>query len=333
MHNEAQLRAAFDLTPKTGGHRLDTSGSIITYALELMKSVMPRDRGGTPALHDHLANGCAVHEYCLQGPYSWWFRGVASDYALNSGVFRSSLEELRTTHKIDDYADLDRRLQHEYFYTTHRRIEEMGNSIWDRLFEMQHHGMPTRLLDWTFNLLTAILFAVTDRIESEKSKDVAGDAVVWMLNPRLLSKAAVGEAALNDPSYLEMHGCDSELRRWEREDLPLAFGTPNWIYRWLVNKDIHFPIPARSTNQRVLAQCGCFTLQGGSKERNSLDSYAAERANDKHKPCARFLLKLRINPEKCNDIRQELNMIGVDRRLLFPDLENAARSLREHHNI
>jgi hypothetical protein len=283
---------------------------------------------------DNLTNGCALHEYPLRGPYSWWFRGVASDtYALNSGVFRHKLEEIRHAGEVRDHAELDRRLQHEYFYVTHRRFEEIGSTIWDRLFEMQHHGMPTRLLDWTLNLITAVFFAVTDRQQIEaKFKDSLdlGDAVVWMLNPRLLSMAAVGEMSLNDLSYLEMHGCEEELSGWKCKPKEMHFGKPNWLYKWLIARDVHFPIAANSTNQRVLAQSGCFTLQGGSTTSPSLNSYAMQKA---HQGCARFLLKFRIDPTKCNDIAHELLMIGLDRRFLFPDRETASRSLRAHHRL
>lgn len=46
---------------------------------------------------------------------------------------------------------------------------------------MQHHGTPTRLLDWTENVLIALYFAVKD------SPEVDGE--IWTLYPlRLNSK-------------------------------------------------------------------------------------------------------------------------------------------------
>jgi hypothetical protein len=67
----------------------------------------------------------------------------------------------------------------DLFYSWKRRAKAMIDkehlSDWDYLAIAQHTGLPTRLLDWTHNSLTAIFFAC---IENE---DI--DGVLWALNP------------------------------------------------------------------------------------------------------------------------------------------------------
>jgi len=276
----------------------------------------------------------------LTAPFPWWFRGSRADeYALNSGVFRtgkSGFAELKYSTQIRSHADLDRRLQHEYFFLTRRRFEELTSSVWDRLFEMQHCGMPTRLLDWTLNLTTTVFVAV---YYARRKKQLHGMPTVWILNPRILSGVFLGEYALNDYAYLELNGTPDELKDWKavpdlKKKCEHAVGRPNWIYNKLIQTTGHFPLQTSWTNPRLLAQAGCFTLQGGD-EASPLDELAREQP--RHRP--NYLLKVRLNRGSAVDDSalenawEQLHSIGMDERHLFPERDYIAKSIKERRGL
>jgi hypothetical protein len=56
------------------------------------------------------------------------------------------------------------------------RYETLPTNDWDMYFLMQHHGAPTRLLDWTESPVIALYFAVRDNPGFYES-------AIWMLDP------------------------------------------------------------------------------------------------------------------------------------------------------
>ena len=79
---------------------------------------------------------------------------------------------------------------------------------WEWYFMMQHHGVPTRLLDWTEGALIALFFAV-------RKNPGFYDAAVWMLDPYELNKQVIKREEVIPPSASGVIQSDRErVEKW-----------------------------------------------------------------------------------------------------------------------
>ena len=130
-----------------------------------------------------------------------WFRGHANcDLSLRPGLYRKSTRKhLRKQSGSPVPAAEDALLSNELFELEHElRIDftsyghllneaNQAKTAIDWYFLMQHHGVPTRLLDWTTNALAALFFSL-DEVHKKQERDggvgseSAADIAVWMVD-------------------------------------------------------------------------------------------------------------------------------------------------------
>jgi hypothetical protein len=122
----------------------------------------------------------------VQADDGHFFRGVRrSDYDLVPKIGRLTTE--RTSHIKLGYAISsfgEKEIFQRFKASAHPFLSTAPTNDWDWLALAQHHGLPTRLLDWSTNPLVALYFAIGEKVDDP-----------WLRREQLDTPSYDGEAA------------------------------------------------------------------------------------------------------------------------------------------
>jgi FRG domain len=234
------------------------------------------------------------------------------------GRFRSNLVyrgEGRTANELTTslqrlggpYAELERHLLRNFRKYAHRDAVASDTS-WHWLALGKHHGLPTRLLDWSHSPYVALHFCTSNRALYDE------DAAVLMVDyvraaehlPEALRRLLRAEGANSFTADLlqEAAGSLAELDRLAEDDDFAVFYEPP------------------SLDDRIVNQFAVFSLMSGAEVR--FDRWLESRPDLAHRVVVPAELKW--------EVRDKLDQANLTERVLFPGLDGIAAWLARHYS-
>jgi hypothetical protein len=183
-----------------------------------------------------------------------------------------------------------------------------ADSVWNWLSLGQHHGLPTRLLDWTFSPLVALHFATHDLATYDT------DGVVWSVDFTRAHEhlpAKLGEA-------LRTEGADVFTTEM-LADVVRGLGDLDALAQDTGPYALFFEPP--SLDDRIVNQAAVFSMLAGTWD--GLDAWLGEHPGIARRVVVPASLKW--------EARDRLDQANVTERVLFPGVDGLARWLSRYY--
>jgi len=272
-----------------------------------------------------------VQEIAAEEDQAVWLRGVSkASHRLLPSVLRNTVphmsargELLRGNEIVTAGGSIDTGISPERMLDDFKRravpfLDSIPRNDFEWLFLMQHHGVPTRLLDWTTNALVALFFAVDGvKLDPDADRDVAAT-----LEPGELNEFDAHASAIYLINPCKVNG---ELQVDIAEPIDIAANYKHWksFARPMDGSsglDVYAPIciVAPQISPRIRAQSGLFTLHGSNLE--PIDHYVVVRP---------LITKFLIPHPTAVRIRSDLHLLGITPSFIYPGLDGVAKDVTE----
>jgi hypothetical protein len=220
----------------------------------------------------------------------------------------TSLDRLGGIDPPHTKAALEEHILRNFLRYSRPYLDRPIHSHWEALVIAQHHGLPTRLLDWTYSPLVAAHFATLE-------ESPAPNRVVWKLDWKQLHE----RFSLRRVAF-QVDDLDAVLQARKIHSIWQFFAESEGL-----EESFACMMEPPSLDLRIVAQAATFTVCS-SKEK-SLDLFLTECG------LASALTKFVIPGDCVDHVRDQLDLCAVDERRLFPDLGGVTRQMRRYYSM
>lgn len=251
-------------------------------------------------LHPHLKKG-------------WIYRGQRD----SNWEIKTSFERLcdSTPIKSADREFVERALIRDFKRSFHHYSSNCpdDSSTIEWLSIMQHHGAPTRLVDFSYSPYVAAYFAIEDAI----SNDENSMASIWAIDQKWAmetsSELLKSNSKKNPKQLLKYTDLEAE-KHWK-----------HYFYEQPFIK-LAMPVNPFKLNERLRIQRGIFMCTGdiGHSFKDNLVNMPGHKDHVEK-------INIKIDRKFRQEALRTLNDMGISRTNLFPGIDGFAQSLARYH--
>lgn len=223
-----------------------------------------------------------------------WFRGLhCSQYELLPSLMRDSKTSEQVLERETRLLVRFRQRSLPYWPAGYPQNQ------WEHLFAMQHHGLPTRLLDWTESLMVSAYFSL--RVDSHTA-DHSCQPIIWAFDPQRWNELVLDSLGGSEAGILNT--ADDESEAYEPGTTRRMWKPPVAIY-------------GTHNSARIVAQRGTFVVWGTGLD--SMETIAQTESGP-------YLWKLLLDGDPV-EWRKDLLFLGIQETTVYPDMGSLATEI------
>lgn len=185
------------------------------------------------------------------------------------------------------------------------------NSVWKQMIVGQHHGLPTRLIDWTYSPLIALHFAESTNTFQELSEH---DCVVWRIDihdcNRNLPEKYKAALEKNGKSVFSLDTLTKVVDNIDHYDADMK-------------GEAFVSIEPPSIDQRIVNQYSFFSIIPSGIE--NVEEFLEQHTEN----TVKYVIKKEIRW----DVRDLLDQYNISERILYPGLDGLSKTLARHYFV